>query len=804
MTRTKARELLISSVVAVVGLLAAARFDVFERFEGWVRRSRVVAFVRDIGGRRRAADKLGEAETRYRALVEQVPGIIYVRDVAGSGRRSPAVYTSPQIEAQTGYPPQAFIEDPELWIGLLHPDDRERVLAEDRRTDETGEPFRIEYRQICRDGRVVWVRDEAFLVRDEEGNPSYWQGIQLDITERKQAEEALRESEERYRLVAQATNEVIWDNDLTTGKQIWDGAIEAMFGYRPEEVGEYADWWEERIHPEDRERVVSGTEAVLVEDGGETWSDEYRFRRADGSYSTVADRASVVRDEKGEPVRMIGSMMDVTERRRAEEQVRASEAELRALFEAMSDVILVLDSEGRYLEIAPTNPSLLYKPSEDLIGKTLHEVFPREQADEFFGCIRRALESRRAVNMEYRLRIGEREVWFAGTVSPMLEDRVVFVARDITEYKQAEEALREAEELFRSAFDDAPIGVAVNSLDGRYLRVNRALCDILGYPEDELRATTFQNLTYPEDYEVSMTYVNRLLAGEVDKYSLEKRYVRADGRPVWVSMSASLVRDPDDRPLYYVAQIQEITERKRAEERLREANRRLEELAALRRDFTAMVAHEIGSPLASVRGFLDVLATGELGPEEQADVLVKIRTEIDRLNTLVADVRTAATVEHDDFALMPRPTAVDELLEDAARFAETLPGDHPFIIKAEANGRVWADPYRIGQVLRNLLSNAAKYSPDGAPIELRATSGATPGRIRLEVVDSGRGVHPDDVDVIFEKFGRGRDRSGQEAYGVGLGLYLSRRILQAHGSDLTLDPAPKGGSVFFFELEAVA
>jgi signal transduction histidine kinase len=118
------------------------------------------------------------------------------------------------------------------------------------------------------------------------------------------------------------------------------------------------------------------------------------------------------------------------------------------------------------------------------------------------------------------------------------------------------------------------------------------------------------------------------------------------------------------------------------------------------------------------------------------------------------------------------------------------------------DGRVRADPYRIGQVLRNLLSNAAKYSPDGAPIELRARSGEIPGCICIEVADRGRGVHPDDVDVIFKKFGRGRDRGGRSAYGVGLGLYLSRRILQAHGSELTLDSEPGGGSVFGFELRA--
>jgi PAS domain S-box-containing protein len=156
-------------------------------------RFRSVVIVRDVTGRKLAEARLREAEERHRTLVENIAAVTYIQEIAepGSGRTGPTMYASPQIEAQSGCPPEAFVEDPELWIKLLHPADRERVLAEDERTDETGETFSMEYRQIARDGRTVWIRDEAVLVRDEDGRSRFWQGVMYDITERKTAEEQL-------------------------------------------------------------------------------------------------------------------------------------------------------------------------------------------------------------------------------------------------------------------------------------------------------------------------------------------------------------------------------------------------------------------------------------------------------------------------------------------------------------------------------------------------------------------------------------------------------------------------------------
>jgi PAS domain S-box-containing protein len=400
-----------------------------------------------------------------------------------------------------------------------------------------------------------------------------------DITERKEAEEALRESEERYRLVARATNEVIWDNDPATGKQVWDGAIEAMFGYSPDEVGEYARWWEDRIHPEDREQVISGINAVL-EEGWETWSNEYRFRRADGDYSTVVDRGYVIRDEGGRPVRLVGSMMDVTERRRAEEQVRASEAELRALFSAMKDVILVLDEQGRYLRIAPTNPSLLFKPPEEMVGKTLHEVFPREQADAFLGSIRRALETGRAVETEYSLRIGDEEVWFAGTVSPMREDQVLYIARDITERKRAEEELRRSEGRTRAIVETTPDGIITMTTDGLIRSFNPGAERIFGYAAEEVVGEPLR-MVMPERFHAPHEEgFRRYLAGGeahvVDKGAVEFAGLRKDGSEFPLELSIGEMRGEGD--VLFTGIVRDVTERKRAEISVRENEERFRQL----------------------------------------------------------------------------------------------------------------------------------------------------------------------------------------------------------------------------------
>jgi signal transduction histidine kinase len=228
--------------------------------------------------------------------------------------------------------------------------------------------------------------------------------------------------------------------------------------------------------------------------------------------------------------------------------------------------------------------------------------------------------------------------------------------------------------------------------------------------------------------------------------------------------------------------------------------RRMHELAALKADFSAIVAHELGSPTAAIRMLSELVSREGQDPEVRRHATTAIDGQVATLDALIKDVQTVATAERDEFRVTPQPLPVDDLLDDARTFAAALPGRHPTTVAATAECSVRADRERIGQVLRNLLSNAAKYSPDGAPIELRVRR--VDGRVRVEVADHGRGIDPQDLTRIFEKFGRGRSAQRGTVAGAGLGLYLSRGIVRAHGSELEVSSEDGKGAVFSFDLEA--
>ena len=292
--------------------------------------------ARDITEREEVERRLQEAETLYRTLVEQIPAITYIQEPLESNNPKAVTYMSPQYETILGYPAESEVIDEEHWLRTLHPEDRERVLAEEIRTDETGEPFEVEYRVIAHDGRTVWLRDQARLVRDQdEGRPLYWLGVQYDITEQKRIEEVLRQSEQLHRAVVEQAAEGIFLVDVDT-KRILEAntAYQNLLGYTPEEIMRLTLY---DVVPYSREDMDCYVERVLEQRS--YVSGERRHQRRDGSLVDVEVSANVVSYSGSEAMCIV--VRDITERKRTEEALReVEEAERLRMARDLHDGVL--------------------------------------------------------------------------------------------------------------------------------------------------------------------------------------------------------------------------------------------------------------------------------------------------------------------------------------------------------------------------------------------------------------------------------------------------------------------------------
>ena len=339
----------------------------------------VVVTTRDITDRKEAEERLREAEERYRTLVETIPAMTYIQEIKDG--TSATIYVSPQVEDIVGYTPEECTATPDLWKKILHPEDRDRVLAEDRHSHETGKPFAMEYRQFARDGAVVWLRDEAMLVKDREGEPLYWLGVQVDISERKRAEEALKEAEDRYHTLVEQIPAVTYIDKATDGpdEPIYTSPqIETLLGYTPEEWLE-GRLWPERLHPEDKERILAADERFEV-GGDESFSEEYRLIARDGSVVWVREDAVLLRNEEGEPLCFQGVILDITDQKMAEEALRGSEERLLALADATFEGILIND-QGVILEANRALTDMFGYEVSEVIGRSTVEFVVPEHRD---------------------------------------------------------------------------------------------------------------------------------------------------------------------------------------------------------------------------------------------------------------------------------------------------------------------------------------------------------------------------------------------------------------------------------------
>jgi PAS domain S-box-containing protein len=361
---------------------------------------------------------------------------------------------------------------------------------------------------------------------------------------------------------------------------------------------------------------------------------------------------------------------------------------------------------------------------------------------------------------------------------------VEILASAVLRYR-AEQSLQQSEARFRGAFDHSAIGIALVSPDGRWLRVNAALCGILGYTEEELLATTFQSLTLPEDLPTNLGYLQRAVAGEISYYELEKRYIHKQGHIVWALLTVSLVRDADGSPLYFVSQVQDLTERKQSQienERMRLELAHVGRLALLGQ-LTASLAHEVLQPITSILGNaeagLRLCDSSGRVPQEMNAILRDVIDSSKRAGEIIAAVRGLLRKER-----RPRhPVNLNRIVRQVAEVmhSELILRRVRLVMHLDSRvPEVTADPVELQQVVLNLLLNGAeamnRNEASHGTIVISTSAGR--GQIELSVCDSGPGVAEAHLGRMFEPF------FTTKPDGIGMGLPICSEIIRSHGGRL--------------------
>ena len=444
------------------------------------------------------------------------------------------------------------------------------------------------------------------------------------------------------------------------------------------------DGWAVALHPDDDERVRAEWAAAAEAERDSVV--EYRFLRPDGSVTWVEGYATRLRAADGCPIGWVGTCVDLTARREAEDAVLRSSERFRVAFDNAPIGVALLTPDGRWFQVNRALCNLLGYSADELRELTFADI---THPDDLAANLERS--RKQLAGEEWDTRIEKRYIRSdGGVVWVALTNEIVrdaegrplyFVAliEDITQRRETELALQEAEERFRRAFDDAPIGMALVSTEGRFLRVNRTLCEFMGYEESRLLDLTFQEITHPDDLDADLDQVQRVLSGELRSYQLEKRYVVEDGRLIWAMLSVSLVRDKDGTPLYFVSQIEDITDRKAAERELERLAYR-DPLTGLlnRRRFGETLEHE----LARMRRYGGLAAllvidvdrfkrvNDSIGHKAGDDVLCAVAETL-RRRLRVTDV--AARMGGDEFAVLGiGVTSAEEARTIAADIAEAI------------------------------------------------------------------------------------------------------------------------------------
>jgi two-component system, sensor histidine kinase and response regulator len=657
--------------------------------------------------------------------------------------------------------------------------------------------------------------------------------LQAEVTLRQRAEEALRENERQFNSVLSELHGLAFrcliNKDWTCLYAA--GRFGPIAGIEAEDLLSGRVNYGDIIHPEDAERYTPLIlEAVRRR---EPFENEHRIFDRQGNVKWILSRGHGVYDEDGNYRFLEGLNIDITEQKRAREELRKVNDRLALAVRGSRVSVWENDmTEGDYRKGPIHCVNLMEQLGYPAPGSTLDyetvvaPILP-EDREQMLAALQAYLAGQTPdFSVEFRAQHRDgsyrwmlsRGVLVRDGLSPDSKP-VSFIGTriDITELKETEAALRESEERFRGTFENAGVGIGHVDFDGRFLRLNEKHCAILGYSREELLRRPVQDITHPDDRPASLDFFNRLRRGELSSYSLEKRYIRKDGSPVWVDLSVSLQRDAAGVPIYIIGIIQDISERKRLECELRAAREWAEAGSRAKSTFLAHVSHEVRTPLNAILG-MNELALDTSVSDQQRKYLTAVQSSAEQLLLAINDLLDfskieAGKVELEQGTFSLRSALLNETLRSLALRAHRKGLELVGRVHPDVPDTLVGDAGRLRQVLTNLVGNAVKFTEQGEVVvevevskdesdlnrtdTLNKDSDTT---LLFSVRDTGIGIPADKHQKIFEAFEQ-TDRSTTRRYGgTGLGLSIASRLVELMGGRISVESEPGRGSTFRFSV----
>ena len=665
---------------------------------------------------------------------------------------------------------------------------------------------RFERQHRHKDGHLIDVEISANYIPAGEGK---FVTFLRDITERKRADNELRESQLRLERAVKAGNVGLWDRNLVTNKVFYSSKWKSQIGYEDHEIGPDMEEWRSRVHPDDLETTLKEVETCIAE-ARKDYGVEFRFRHKDGSYRWIFAQGSILTDETGHSIRMVGSHVDITERKRAESALAHSHELMQYVISHNQSAVAVHDKDLKYLYVSQRYIDDYKVKAENVIGKHHYEVFP-DLPQKWRDVHRKALagEVSSADSDPYEREDGSVD-WTRWECRPWYEadgaiGGIIVYTEVITERKRAEDELRESEERFRRLFEDAPLGYQSLDESGNFIVVNETWCRTLGYTKDEVVGRNFSEFIHPDFREVfTENFPKFKKIGSILGVKFEM--MKKDGTEIIVSFDGKIGHAEDGTFKQTHCVLQDITEQERERqerERLQSQLRQSQKMEAIG-TMAGGIAHDFNNILGAIIGYSELALGEDSSPGGHIEhCLHRIRESGERAADLVKHILTFSRQGEQKSG----PVPIVSVIKEALRMLQaTLPST--IEIRTEivcgAHTLILGDATQMHQVIVNLSTNAHHaMEENGGVLKVRlseesfdtplgmADGTVEPGEyLKLTVRDTGHGMSSEVLDRVLDPF----FTTKATGKGTGMGLSVVHGIVKSHGGTMTVESEPGEGT----------